>query len=69
MFIDSIASGRSNPAEQASDAWGKLSAQGECIVKNGVALGTPSENLAELHAQVNHFAEHRMDSLKALGIL
>jgi hypothetical protein len=69
MFIDSIAAGRNSPAEWASDAWGKLSAQGEYLVKNGAALSTAAENLAELQAQASHFAEQRADSLKVLGIL
>ena len=69
MFIGSIASGRSTPEDWALDAWGQLSAQGEYIVKNGATLSTASENLAELRAHANHFAEHRVSSLKVLGIL
>lgn len=68
LFIGAIEAGQTSPQEWAATVWGKLSTQGEYIVKEGVALTTATENLAELETQAKHFAEHRQAMLKVLGI-
>jgi hypothetical protein len=43
--------------------------QGQRILKEGKALETAEENLAELTAQADTFAEKQLAILKALGIV
>jgi hypothetical protein len=49
-------------------AWQLLSAQGQRLIKDGQALESAEENLAELTRQAQAFAEQRLPLLKALQI-
>ena len=69
MFAASAATGKKKPAEWARDVWTHLSAQGQKIVKEGKALETTEENMAELTAQATEFGAKRLPLLKALGIV
>ncbi|MFN0182489.1 MAG: class I SAM-dependent methyltransferase [Aquabacterium sp.] len=69
MFIGSILKGRRTPEQWAEDAWGVLSSQGEYILRDGAALTSATENMAELVKQAQWFMDNRMSTMKALGIV
>jgi SAM-dependent methyltransferase len=56
------------PADWAAYAWNILSSQGQRLVKEGKALETAEENLAEITAQAQTFAERQLPLLQALAI-
>ncbi|MPQ71726.1 MULTISPECIES: class I SAM-dependent methyltransferase [unclassified Pseudomonas] len=69
LFLISIRQGKKHPAEWAQLAWGIISEQGEGIVKDGKALSTAEENMAELLTQAEAFEEKSLVILKALKIV
>ena len=69
LFLLCIAQGKRQPAEWAQYAWHTLAAQGQRIVKDGKALETPEENLAELTLQAQAFADKQLPALKALQVV
>ncbi|QXI27323.1 class I SAM-dependent methyltransferase [Pseudomonas vanderleydeniana] len=69
LFLISIMQGKKQPAEWAQFAWGIINAQGEGLVKDGRALTTAEENIAELLAQAEVFGEKSLAILKALKIV
>jgi SAM-dependent methyltransferase len=69
LFLISIKQGRKHPAEWAQLAWSVISEQGEGLVKDGRALTTAEENIAELTEQAHAFADNSLVILKALGIV
>ena len=69
LFLLAHSQGKKKPAEWAEYAWQVLLAQGQKIVKEGKTLETPEDNLAELLAQANAFAEKRLPIFKALQIV
>lgn len=69
LFLISIKQGKKHPAEWAQLAWGIIGGQGEGLLKDGKALTTAEENLAELTAQAQAFAESTLVILKALKIV
>ena len=66
LFLLAMQQGKKQPAAWAQSTWQVLQAQGQSIVKAGQTLATPEENLAELSAQANAFADKRLPILKAL---
>jgi SAM-dependent methyltransferase len=68
LFILAIAEGRKKPNEWAQFAWLYLSAQGQKIVKDGNALDSAEENLAELTVQAEEFSHKHLPILRALQI-
>ena len=68
LFLLARSRGCTEPADWARFTWQVLSDQGHSILKNGVALATPEENIAELMAQATEFAAARVPILRALGI-
>lgn len=68
LFLLALVHGKKQPAEWAQGAWQILQAQGQKLVKEGKALDTPEDNLAELTQQANVFAQKRLPILKALQI-
>jgi hypothetical protein len=68
MFLLAISQGKKQPAEWAQFTWQILAAQGQKIVKDGKALETPEENIAELTEQAQTFAMKQLPILKALQI-
>ena len=68
LFLLAKGAGRKTPAEWAQFAWSILAAQGQLIVKEGVTLDTPEENLQELTSQATAFSETQLPVLKALGV-
>jgi hypothetical protein len=69
MFLLAIRQGQRQAAEWAQYAWQVLASQGQKLVKNGVTLETPEDNLAELNAQASEFAEKQLPILKALKVV
>jgi len=68
LFLLAKSQGKKQPAEWAEFAWQVLVQQAQRIVKEGKTLENAEENLAELTAQANTFAEKQLPILKALGI-
>ena len=68
LFLLARAQGHKQHADWAQCAWGLLAAQGQRILKEGKALDTPEENLAELGQQAQEFAEKQLPLLKALQV-
>ncbi len=68
LFFLAAQHGKKTIAEQTAFVWECLSTQDQRIVKEGKALETADENIAELTRQANAFGEKRRPMLKALGI-
>jgi len=68
LFLLARNRGCEQPADWAKFTWQLLADQDQKLLKNGTSLETPEENLAELTAQANGFAEERLPLLKAAGI-
>lgn len=69
IFIAAIAQGKKQPNEWAQMAWDLLAAQGQRIIKDGKAVESAEDNLAELQSQAKAFAEKRLPVLKALQVV
>jgi SAM-dependent methyltransferase len=68
LFLLASSRGCKQPADWARFVWQLLTDQGHRVLKNGIPLATPEENLAELTALANDFAANRVPILRALGI-
>jgi SAM-dependent methyltransferase len=68
LFLLALAEGKKRPSEWAAFVWKIIHAQGQGIIKDGKTLQSPEENLAELNAQANEFAEKRLAILKAVQV-
>ena len=68
LFLLARAQGRKLPAEWALFAWQLLASQGQRMRKDGKTLESADENIAELTAQAQAFADKQLPILKALGI-
>ena len=68
LFLLSIGQGTKQPVQWAQYVWALLAAQGQKIIKEGKTLETAEENLAELTAQAQTFADKQLPKLKALQI-
>jgi SAM-dependent methyltransferase len=68
LFLLAKSQGKKQPAEWTQFVWQLLNLQGQRILKAGKKLETVEENLAELTAQANTFAEKQLPILKVLGI-
>lgn len=68
LFLLSIQQGKKKPADWAKDTWAILAAQGQRLLKEGKSLDTAEDNLAELTAQAQTFADKQLPILKALQI-
>jgi hypothetical protein len=68
LFLLAKAQGKPNPPDWAAFAWQLLAAQGQRLAKEGKALETAEENLAELTAQAETFAQKRLPLLRALMV-
>ncbi len=69
IFLLARTQGKKQPAEWAAFCWQLLQAQGQRIIKDGKTLESPEENLAELTAQAQTFADKQLPILKALQII
>jgi hypothetical protein len=68
LFLLALGNGKKQPAEWSQFVWQILQAQGQKLLKEGRALETAEENLAELTAQAESFAQKQLPILKALQI-
>lgn len=68
LFVLARQQGRKTPQEWARFAWDHLQALGQRLTKEGKELETAEENLTELTAQAQSFAEKQLPILKALQI-
>ena len=68
LFLLAISLGKDTPADWASFVWGLISLQGQKLLKDGRTLETAEENLAELTAQAQLFADKQLPLFKALQL-
>jgi len=68
LFLKAFQLGLATPEEWARYCWDVLAAQGQRITKDGKTLTGAAENLAELTAQAQAFADKQLPILKALEI-
>ncbi len=68
LFLLGRLQGLKQPTEWAQFAWNTLNAQGQRLVKDGQTLQDPADNLAELTAQAQAFAQKQLPVLKALMV-
>lgn len=68
LFLLVTAQGKKTAAERAQFVWALLEAQGQRIVKDGKALESAADSLADLTAQAQVFADKQLPILKAVGI-
>jgi SAM-dependent methyltransferase len=69
LFLLAKQQGHKQLADWAQFVWAILSAQGQRLVKEGKALESAEDNLAELTAQAQTFVDKQLPILKALQIL
>lgn len=69
LFLLAHSRGQEQPAYWAEFAWQLLTDQGHRVLKDGIPLATPEQNLAELTTLANEFAAERMPILRAAGIV
>jgi SAM-dependent methyltransferase len=68
LFLDARKRGLAESDAWADSAWDVVKAQGRSIIKDGKALGTEQENIAELRTQAARFADMRLPVLIALRV-
>ena len=68
LFLEAMSSGCADSAGMAGYAWRILEERGERLLREGAALESPEENLAELTRKAGDFLEKRMPLLKVLGV-
>ncbi|QGU33514.1 class I SAM-dependent methyltransferase [Thermochromatium tepidum] len=68
LFVLAKQQGHKTPPDWANFVWQLLAAQGQRLIKEGQALQTPEENLAELSTQAQTFAEKHLPLWKALQV-
>lgn len=68
LFLLALSQGKKQPADWAQFVWQILSMQGQKILKEGKALESAEDNLAELNQQAREFGERQLPMFKALGI-
>ena len=68
LFLLAKQKGHNQPADWVQFVWAILSAQGQRLVKEGKALESAEDNLAELTVQAQTFADKQLPILKALQI-
>lgn len=68
LFMLALQQGHKKPADWAQQTWQTLAAQGQRLVREGKAIESADENVAELKAQAEVFMEKQLPILKALQI-
>lgn len=69
LFLLAVDAGSKQPADWAQFAWQLIQAQGQALMKDGKALATAEENLAELTRLAENVAAGQLAVLKALQIV
>ncbi|GAB5497740.1 MAG: class I SAM-dependent methyltransferase [Pseudohongiellaceae bacterium] len=68
LFLGSVNDGAKTPTEIAARTWAHLSLLGERMLKDGKAIESDADNLADLEIRAQEFIEKLMPILKALQI-
>lgn len=68
LFLLGLEDGGASPEGLAVFAWEQLAAQGQKLLRDGAALETPEDNVAELARQATDFVQTRLPLLRALGV-
>ncbi|OYV20941.1 MAG: methyltransferase regulatory domain-containing protein [Methylococcaceae bacterium NSP1-2] len=68
LFLLAKAQGNTQPEQWAQFVWSILAMQNQYVIKDGIALSSDSENLAELVIQAHAFANKQLPIFMALGI-
>jgi SAM-dependent methyltransferase len=69
LFLLAIGAGKKQPTDWADFSWQTLQSQGQAIMKDGSALQTVAENIAELVEQAEQFQKKRLPILRALMVV
>lgn len=69
MFLAAYAAGAKKPPEAAQWVWRLLQAKGQAVLRDGKALATPHENVAELTRQAELMWTVRLPVLRALQVV
>jgi SAM-dependent methyltransferase len=69
LMLLAILAGKKTPEEWAEYAWAILKSQQQAVVKDGQALQSDAENLAELTIHANKLQGENMAILHALGVI
>ncbi|MFG1432362.1 class I SAM-dependent methyltransferase [Xanthobacter sp. V2C-4] len=68
LFLLALAEGHGKPEAWAEFAWRTLEGQGERLRKEGRILDAAEDNLAELRAEAQRFAQTQLPLLRTLGV-
>lgn len=68
MFLLARSKGGKTPEDWAKFVWDILSSQGQRVTKDGKALESAADNIAELTTQAKDFAEQRLPLMTALKV-
>ena len=69
LFLSAVKAGRKTPEECAEYTWGVYASQGKNLIKDGVTLVTPEDNLSELHIHAQSFHAKSLPVLRGLKII
>jgi SAM-dependent methyltransferase len=69
LMLLAIAAGKKTPDDWAQYAWNILKSQQQVVVKDGKALGSEAENLAELTSYAVTLQTDTLPILRALGVI
>jgi SAM-dependent methyltransferase len=68
LFLAAQQQGKKTPQNWAQSAWEILSSQGQRLIKEGKPIESPEENLRELTAQAQLFADKQLPILEQLKV-
>jgi len=68
LFLIARSQGKKSTSDWAQFAWQFFQSQGQKLLKDGAALETAEENVAELQKQADAFEQAQLPILRALGI-
>ncbi|MBC52828.1 MAG: methyltransferase [Gammaproteobacteria bacterium] len=68
LFLLAIGQGKKQPGDWTEFTWQILSSQGQRLIIEGKTLETADDNIAELSAQANSFAQKELPILRALQV-
>lgn len=68
LFLLALEADRHTPEELAAFAWERIAAQDQRLLRDGVPLESPEDNLAELARQARDFLATRLPLLRGLGV-
>ena len=69
LFLLALSGGAKSPTDWAKAAWSLLNSQGQRVMKDGKALETEAENLAEIEARAKEFETKRLPMLRTLMVV